>query len=134
MDRRLTIQEMEVMRSKVIELINFIESNKARFQSNDSRELMNHFQYNLNHLGNMINIQSVQNSDPYHQQFSGWQSTGPARTVIYNPDGSTKIINASAPISRGEAWESQFDEGLLLKPPNYMLPPQTITQIPQIRR
>jgi hypothetical protein len=88
---------------------------------------MNHFQFALNHLGNMINILSVQSSDP-RTQYSGWQSTGPARTVIYNPDGSTKIINANEPVSRGEAWETQFDESLLLRPPNYMLPPQSITR------
>jgi hypothetical protein len=130
----LSFEEIEKMRNQIITLLSTINTNKHRIMTHDFSQLNNHLQYALNTLGNMHNILAVEQSDPYGSRQSNYsQVTGVGKKVVYNPDGTTKIING-LPDATGESWEKQFDEGLLMRPPCFQVPPQNLTSIPRIRQ
>lgn len=132
----LSFGEIEGMRKQIIALLSTIDTNKHRIMTHDYRQLNNHLQYALNTLGNMHNILAVEQSDPYgsrQAEVSGIQSSQ-GKKVVYNPDGTTRIIDGNKVHTTGEDWERQFDEGLLMRPPCFQVPPQNITSIPRIRQ
>jgi hypothetical protein len=132
----LTFKEIESMRQQVLGVMSGIHSNKHRIMSQDYRQLNNHLQQVLSTLGNMTNILTVEKADPYGSSQADYtQVTGVVgQKVVYNPDGSTRIINPNSVHTTGEDWERQFDEGLLMKPPCFQMPPQSLTSIPNIRQ
>jgi len=132
----LSFEEIEKMRNQVIVLLTDIEHNKHRIMTHDFRQLNNHLQYVLNTLGNMHNILTVERSDPYSSSQADYtQVTGTeGKKVVYNPDGTTRIIASGQLQSTGEDWEKQFDEGLLMRPPCFQIPPQSLTNITRIRQ
>lgn len=132
----LTFKEIEGMRNQVISLLSNIDTNKHRIMTHDYRQLNNHLQYVLNTLGNMHNIMAVERSDPYGSRQPDYtQVTGMnGKKVVYNPDGTTRIIDSKQVHVTGDDWERQFDEGLLMRPPCFQVPPQNMTSIPRIRQ
>lgn len=135
----LSFEEIEGMRNQVISLLSTINTNKYRIMTHDYRQLNNHLQYTLTTLGNMHNILAVERSDPYgiqQAQASGVQGQGQAqgKKIVYNSDGTTRIIDGNQVNSTGEDWEKQFDEGLLMRPPCFQVPPQNLTSIQRIRQ
>lgn len=132
----LSFDEIESMRGHIITLLSTINTNKHRIMTHDYRQLNNHLQYALTTLGNMQNVLAVERSDPYGSRQADYsQVTGvEGKKVIYNPDGSTRIINSSQVHVTGEDWEKQFDEGLLMRPPCFQMPPQNLTAISRIRQ
>jgi hypothetical protein len=126
----LSFGEIESMRKGVLTLLSTIERNKYRMLTQDFNQLNNHLRYSLNILGNMTNILTVEKSDPYSSGSAGVQK----KTVVYNADGTTKIIDSASVHTTGEEWEQQFDAGLLMNPPCYSMPPQSLTSIPHIKR
>lgn len=134
LDQTLSIREIDSMRMKVLEVLKYVEQNKHRIRSHDRNQISNHLNYTLNTMDNMINIRHVENADPYNQPQSGYKldPKESTRTVVYNPDGTTKVIDKSR-LTTGEGWENQFDESLLLRPPCYTMPPQSLTDIKRIK-
>jgi len=132
----LSFEEIEKMRNQVIALLTNIDHNKHRIMTHDVRQLNNHLQYTLTTLGNMQNVLAVERSDPYGSRQADYTKvTGvEGKKVVYNPDGSTRIIATSQLPSTGEDWEKQFDEGLLMRPPCFQIPPQSLTNITRIRQ
>lgn len=100
---------------------------------------MNHLNFSLETLDNMVNVKRVEMADPYN----GWAAKpgsdymidprATKRTVVYNPDGTTRIVDGSRLDSTGEEWERQFDPSQLIKPPCYMMPPQNLSSIDRIK-
>ena len=133
-DQTLKVQEIDVMRMKVIEVLKYVEQNKHRIRSHDRTKINNHMNYGLATMDNMINIRHVEDADPYNQPQANYNMNPRStdRTVVYNNDGTSKIIDKSK-LTTGEGWETQFDEGLLLRPPCYSMPPQNITDINRIK-
>ena len=127
----LSLGEIDAMRQQVLKLLSTIERNKYRIMTHDFNQLNNHLKYTLNTLGNMSNILTVERSDPVYG--SAASATGQGKMVVYNPDGTTKIINSSTVHTTGEDWERQFDAGLLMRPPCFQVPPQNLTSIPKIK-
>jgi hypothetical protein len=132
----LTFKEIDSIRHQVLSVMNNIESVKYRIMTQDHRQLTNHLQYVLGTLTNMSNILAVEKADPYSSQQADYTKvTGiSGKKVIYNQDGSTRIIDSASVHTTGEDWERQFDEGLLMKPPCFQMPPQNLTSIPRIRQ
>ena len=128
----ITQEEINGMSSQVISILNYIETHKRRIPTHDQRQLANHLTYVLNTLGNMSNTLAIEKSDPYFSR-SG-SNTAPARKVVYNPDGTTRIVSAKEVATTGDGWEAQFDEGLLMNPPCYQMPPQNLTSISRIKK
>lgn len=134
----LTLDEIGSVRRQIIGVLDFLNTNKTRIMPQDFRQLNNHLQYSLTTLTNMSNVLSVEKSDPYnshHADYSKVTGTG-GRTVVYNQDGTTRVVNAGAQSfnTTGDGWEQQFDQGLLQKPPCFVMPPQSLTHIPSIRK
>jgi hypothetical protein len=132
----LSFEEIEGMRTQVLNILSNLNTNKHRIMTHDFRQLNNHLQYALNTLGNMHNILAVEQSDPYGSQQSDYSQVSglKGKKVLYNPDGTTRIVDNSDSLGRGEDWEKQFDEGLLMRPPCFQIPPQNLTSIPRIRQ
>jgi len=131
----LTFNEIEGMRNQIITLLTSINTNKHRIMSHDFRQLNNHLQYTLNTLSNMHNIMTVERSDPYGSSEANYsQVRNKGQKIVYNSDGTTRIINNNNVHTSGEDWEKQFDENLLVRPPCFQTPPQSITSIPRIRQ
>ena len=126
----LSFGEIESMRKSVLGLLSNIERNKYRILTQDFNQLNNHLRYTLNILGNMTNILTVEKSDPYASSSAGVSKN--SKTVVYNADGTTKIIDSASVHTTGEDWEQQFDAGLLMNPPCYQIPPQSLTSIPRV--
>jgi hypothetical protein len=132
----LSFGEIQSLKQQVLGIISTIETKKHKVMPHDFRQLNNNLQYTLTTLNNMHNILAVEKSDPYGSRQADYSSMAGVggRTVIYNSDGTTKIVGSNAPNNTGEDWEKQFDEGLLMKPPCFQLPPQSLTNINRIRQ
>lgn len=132
----LSFEELEGMRNQILSLIGKINTNKHRIMPHDFRQLNNHLQYTMNTLANMQNVLVVERSDPYGSRQSDYtQVTGmQSKKLVYNSDGTTRIIAPHQVHTTGEDWEKQFDEGLLMRAPCFQVPPQNLTSIPRIRQ
>lgn len=132
----LTGREIEGVRSQIIKVLDYLHTNRTRIMPHDYRQLSNHLQYTLTTLTNMSNILEVEKSDPYNSYQGDYSKVTGAtgRTVVYNQDGTTRIVDPRTVHTTGDGWESQFDQGLLQKPPCFVLPPQSLTSIPKIQR
>jgi hypothetical protein len=121
---------------KVLDVLQYVEQNKHRLRSHDRVKISNHLNYALSTMDNMINIRHVEEADPYNETTGNYQLNPRMsnRTVIYNTDGTTKIVDKSKLNVTGDGWEQQFDENLLLNPPCYVMPPQNLTDINNIRK
>jgi len=139
MEQTLTLREIDEMRNNVIAILRNLEIKKHLIRSHDRTKLVNHLNFTLETLDNMINIKKVEMSDPYNK----WSAKpgdnytldprATTRTVVYNRDGTTKIVDKSLHDSSGEEWERQFDESQLIKPPCFMMPPQNLSNISKIK-
>ena len=132
----LSFEEINALKGQVLNILSTIETKKHRIMPHDFRQLNNNLQYTLTTLNNMHNILSVEKADPYGSRQGDYsQVTGTGtRTVIYNPDGTTRVIGHNDLNKTGEDWEKQFDEGLLMKPPCFQVPPQSLTNIKRLRQ
>ena len=132
----LSFGEIQSLKQQVLEIISTIETKKHKIMPHDFRQLNNNLQYTLTTLNNMHNILAVEKSDPYGSRQADYSKVAGVggRTVVYNSDGTTRIVGSDGVNSTGEDWEKQFDEGLLMKPPCFQLPPQNLTNINRIRQ
>jgi spore germination protein YaaH len=127
----LSSQEIESMRSSIISLLNNINTNKQRIRTSDFNQLNNNLRYALNTLSNMHNFLSIAPAPASPDAGNAWCQS---KRVVYNPDGSTRIVDSQQFHTTGEDWERQFDERLQIRAPCYQHPPNTITSIPRIRQ
>lgn len=139
MEQTLSLPEIDEMRKGVISLLRTLELKKHLVRSQDRSKLVNHLNYSLETLDNMVNIKRVEMSDPYNSYAAApgtdyrLDPRSTTRTVVYNRDGTTKIVDRGSINSTGEEWERQFDESQLLKPPCFMMPPQNLSSINRIK-
>ncbi len=140
MEQNISLKKIDQMRLRVIENLKDIELNKHLIRSHDRVDLTNYFNACLRIYDNMVNIMQVEQADPYARTsmsgYSGSYKIDPRaekKTVIYKPDGTTQIVDNRNYRTTTEQWEDQFDENLLLNPPCYMMPSQSLTSIPKIR-
>ena len=130
------LREIDELRNNIIANLRAIELSKHVIRSHDRVKLVNHHNFILETLDNMINIKRVEMSDPYNSWAADPTDTArlnaTTKTIVYNRDGSTRIVECSQLRNRGEEWETQFDETQLLNPPCYMMPPQNLYSIPKI--
>jgi len=130
-----SLKDIDHLRNNIMANLKFIELNKHQFKRHDQSQLANYHNFILTILDNMINVKKVEMNDPYNSWATGKQTKAtPAgsRTVVYNPDGTTTLI-PTGKRSTGEPWERQFRQNVL-NPPCYMMPPQNLYGIPQIKQ
>ncbi len=131
----LTTKEIGGVKKNIIGILDYLHTNKSRILPEDYRQLCNHLQYSLTTLTNMDNVLLVEKSDPYVSYRSDYSQVRAAgRTLVYNQDGTTRFVDQRDLNTTGDGWEQQFDTGLLQNPPCFMMPPQSVTHIPQIRK
>lgn len=133
----IKMEEIDMMRGNILALVDFVYKNRYRMQTEDGKQLTNHLQYSLNVLGNMSNKLQVQLSEPCYSP--SCYNTGAAgvkapRTVVYNSDGTSRIVDAQTLPRTNDGWEAQFDSKLLLNPPCYTVPPQTVSNLSTLRK
>jgi len=140
MEQNISLKKIDDMRLRIIANLKEIELNKHLIRSHDRNDLNNYHNAILRILDNMVNIQKVEQADPYAKSsMSGYSGTykidprAEKTNVIYNQDGTTQIVRNKSYRITNEQWEKQFDENLLLNPPCYMMPSQSLTSIPKIR-
>ena len=132
----LSVNEILGVQKQLTNVLDYLHTNRTRIMPHDYRQLTNHVQYSLTTLTNMVNVLAVEKSDPYNSHHSDYsQVTGSnGRVVVYNPDGTTRFADTKSFNTTGDGWEHQFDQGLLQKPPCFVMPPQSLTSIPQIQK
>ena len=126
-EHTLTTKEIGGVKKSIIGILDYLHTSKYRILPEDYRQLCNHLQYSLTTLTNMDNVLLVEKSDPYNL-------TQAHKTLTYNQDGTTRFVDKRSLDTTGDGWEQQFDKGLLQNPPCFMMPPQSLTHIPQIRK
>lgn len=135
MSQRISQNEIQGLQQDVLNILAKIEPLKYRINTQDHRQLVNHLQYTLTTLRNMSNTVHVEQSDPYNSSHLDYAATSASgQKLVYNPDGTTRIVNSATLHTTGEGWESQFDESTLMKPPCFMVPPQNVTGLRNIRQ
>lgn len=142
MEQTLSLKKIDEMRKNLLDNLRLIEQNKHLIKSHDRMKLMNHHNYALQTLDNMVSIRKVEMSNPYYQGMApmtkGSQSyrikPHTNRTIVYNKDGSTTFVNNNQINTTGEEWETQFDQSQLINPPCYVMPAQSLTNISKIRQ
>ena len=129
----LPVSEIDRMRTRIIENIAELNLKRSTMLPNDFTLLMNTHQYALNLYNNMINTKKVEQQDPYAPKHDCYKKNknllDPYKgktTIVYNQDGTTKIVSESELCRTNDEWESQFDPSLLLNPPSYVFPPQNV--------
>lgn len=139
MEQTLSLPEIDEFRNGIIALLKHLELKKQLIRSHDRTKLVNHLNFSLEVLDNMVNIKKVEMADPYNrwnaQPTTNYMLDPRAniKNVIYNPDGTTRIIdNASRPTNQ-EEWTRVFDESQLINPPCFMMPPQNLSSIQRIK-
>ena len=135
MANQLTSSEILELERDVLNMLAKMESKKYRVQNNDYRQLTNHLQYCLTTIRNISQTLAVEKSDPYNRYSQDYTTTSnlSGKKVKYMPDGSLKVVSAHSLNTTGDGWESQFDESMLIRPPCFQAPPQSLTHISTIR-
>lgn len=140
MEQTLSLTEIDKFRNGIISLLRDLELKKYQIRSHDHTKLVNHLNFSLEVLDNMVNIKRVEMADPYNhwnaQPTTNYMLDPRAdvKNVIYNPDGTTRIIDSMTRPTITEEWQRQFDESQLINPPCYMMPPQNLSSIPRIKQ
>lgn len=140
LQQSLSLEQINQLRQNLISNLRAIELNKHLLRTHDRTKLVNHHNYALETLDNMINIKQVEMADPYNSwtaQPDANHMLDPRRhrqNVVYRQDGSTSIVQDGQMHTTGEEWEHQFDQRQLLNPPCYSMPPQNLTSIPRIHQ
>ena len=129
----LTSSEISGLQHKLVDVLDYIHTNRARIRTEDFGQLNNHIRYAMTTLTNMSNILAVESADPYGKSHYGSACQKSASTVVYNKDGTTRVVSEASLRTTGEGWERQFDGGLLQHPPCFIAPPQSLTSIPKIK-
>ena len=129
----LTASEISGLQHKLVSILDYLQTNRTRIRTEDFGQLNNHIRYAMTTLTNMSNILAVESADPYGKLHYGNASQGAATTVVYNKDGTTRVVSESSLKTTGDGWERQFDGGLLQRPPCFLAPPQTLTSLPKIK-
>ena len=141
MQQHISLRELDIFRKRILENLKELELKKHLIQSEDRVKLMNHHNYILTTLDNMIHTGMIEAHDPYNQGIYETSKNqyllDPAlskKTVIYNKDGSTSLVESSNLHTTGQEWKRQFDSSLLLNPPCYTIPPQGVTDLNHVRQ
>lgn len=136
----MTVEEIDRLRSRLIHNISDLNIMKAKMQSSDFTQLMNYHQYCLDIFNNMINTRKIMESDTYAPSTAPFTDDlcvdNPVRgrkTIVYNNDGTTRIVGENDLCTKNEEWERQFSPSLLQNPPLYNLPPSNVWNIRQAR-
>uniref|UniRef100_A0A6C0J4X8 Uncharacterized protein n=1 Tax=viral metagenome TaxID=1070528 RepID=A0A6C0J4X8_9ZZZZ len=135
MSQRISQNELQDLRTDVMNILSKLDTMKYRINSGDHRLLVNNFQYTISTLNNMSNTLTVELSDPYnsgHLNYTPSKSAG--KHLKYNKDGTSNIIDESEFHTTGDGWEKQFNDSQMINPPCYIVPPQNINSIPKIRK
>jgi len=132
---RLSLQEIDEHRKTLQQSLARIQMQKVRISPNDYRNLMNYMQFCLTIFDNMINFKEVEENSPYNHQRIGQNGYTTARssTVVYNSDGTTKIVHPDEKNQDRAEWEMQFDQNVM-NPPCYIRPPMNVYNIDRIKK
>ena len=137
----LDMKELDRLRDNLQANIAFLNLNRNRMRFNEFTELMNHHQYSLNVLGNMVNIKVVEANDPYMQNYKkvSGQNTDSDLINPYNnqykaiasSDGTIKLAtDDDLKKTYKHEWEQQFNISLN-NPPCETLPPTSCFKLPK---
>ena len=105
----VSLNELNSLRENLIRNMSFLNNQRQRFRFAEYTQLVNHHQYALNTLNNMISIKHVERKNPFKQgigDFSG-------QPLVYNEKG---VLERMRPRENEEEWESQFSQGLINAP------------------
>ncbi len=134
----LSFNKIDKLRVRILRNLKDLELNKYHIKSHDLTQLRNHHNFILSTLDNMVNIQKVEKSDPWNNIQSindicnEVEVGNNNKTVIYNPDGTTRIVSNTNISKTNGDWEHQFDPSIHMNPPCYIMPPQNLTSINKI--
>jgi hypothetical protein len=135
----MTIPEIDKLRTRLMLNISDMNVLKAKMTSSDFTQLMNYHQYCLNIFNTMINTRKVMEADTYALNQGPYTNDvcidNPVRgrkTLIYTPDGSSKIIGENELCRKNEEWEQQFTPSTMQSPPHYSFPPSNVWNIASI--
>lgn len=136
----LSIADIDRLRKRLIDNIGDLNYMKAKFNSNDFTQLMNYHLFCLTIFDNMLNTRKVMESDIYAPTQSPFTDDvcidNPVRgrkTIVYNQDGSTRVVGENDLCRKNEEWEQQFSPTLLQNPPTYSFPPTNVWNIKQVQ-
>jgi|694.fasta_scaffold01901_28 hypothetical protein len=122
------VKEMKQHLSASIYLLN---KHQAEILPTQKQAMMNHLEFVNNMLNDML---SVPQNGQFNDKFEyNQRNSGNNMKVIYSNEGNATIVDKNKQHFKQE-WELQFDEGLNINPPCYLLPPQTLTGINNIKR
>jgi hypothetical protein len=123
MSKKISQEQIQHLQKATLSIIDQIEHLKHQIRSHDMKQMINHLQLTLSTLRNMSNSIMLDNAAP-----SFTERNNSNVKVIYNPDGSTRIVRSACLASNGDGWESQFDENLQIRGPTYLRPPASKTK------
>lgn len=111
-----------MLQKSTLSLIDQVEKLRHLLRDEDRKQMVNHLQLTLSVMRNISNSIMLDTAAP---SFSDRNNS--AAKIIYNRDGTTRIVRSVDLATTGDGWESQFDENLLIRPPTYMRPPASKT-------
>lgn len=121
----MRLSEIRSLESDVLAVIQKVHGFKYKMATENYRQLTNNLQYTLSTLRTMVNVEESIGRDPYASYSNPLQQ----KRVIRNRDGTTRVVNVSEIPKTGAGWEAAFDESLLLNPPNFLIPPTSVTSL-----
>ena len=133
----LTIEEINVMRQRVIDNLADLNLKKHKMKPNDFTTLMNYHKYVLNTMNNMVNVKTVEMNNAYGKRVGSNYQKGQYeqnnKRVVTNYDGTTSVVDVSQLKESTEEWAAPFSQTLLVNPPSFIYPPQNVYTVPAKR-
>jgi len=122
----LNNQEINLMLKNVSALFDQVEKNKYKMPSTSYAEIINYNNMIRNVLVNMHNINQV---TAFTHDYNKQHELNRNYEIVYNRDGSSKIIDKRLKTPIADSWEAQYDDSNNISPPCYMAPPSNLTSI-----
>ena len=111
----LNLEELNALRQNLSRNIGFLNLNRNRIRSNEFTTLINHHQFAVNTIENMLKIKQLESDVKCGNKFS-------TDDLVYNNKGLIEQLPKRESVPE---WERQFDQNLI-NPPCYTLPPSNV--------
>jgi hypothetical protein len=117
---RLSQAQIQELQNDVLNVMTKVDRLKYQMRTEENRQINTYLQHAIRVLRNMSNREKVAPAGDFNSRNSSTK-------LVYNPDGSTKLVHTSDFHTTGDGWEHQFDERMLVRAPVFMVPPQSKT-------
>jgi len=127
--QRLPIHVINEIKQNLTNSINLLNKYQSSLLPTEKHTMMNHLEF----VNNMLNEMLVPSTFAETNDFEYSRVNKDNMKIVYNKSGDSTLIDRNRREFKQE-WERQFDESQNINPPCYIMPPQSLTGLTNIKR